>query len=76
MHNRQHLLFQLYLHNAAGLVRMSLSDHQIAPLNIVFALHDLPNGAGVVDDRRARRIGHEGGERLQAPLAAPLVCQR
>src|SRR3979411_719085 len=43
---------------------------------MVLAVHDLPDRAGGINNRRARRIGHEGGQRLQRPLAATLRCKR
>jgi hypothetical protein len=57
------LLFQLHLHNSAGLVGTPVGGHEMAARNIGLAAHDLPDCIDGVDNRRTRRVGHEGGKR-------------
>src|SRR5712692_4394532 len=56
--------FGLHLHRCSKLPGGAGNDHQIASLRLVGAPHDLTYRSDGVDDRRSRRIGHEGCQRL------------
>ena len=60
---------RLDLNGNAVLARGARSDHQIAALGLRLSLHDLPDRAKGVDDRRACRVRRECGQWLQHAAA-------
>ena len=55
---------ELHLHRWAECRRRAADDHQKAGRRWTLALDELPDRADSVDDRGARGVGHELGERL------------
>jgi hypothetical protein len=66
-------LVNLYLHWLARLRRRPRYDDQVAAGRVRLAANDLADRADGVDDRRARRIGHEARQRLQLAAAIGTV---
>src|SRR6267143_3879955 len=67
---------ELHLHRWAECRRRTADDHQKARRRWTLALDELPDRADSVDDRGARRVGHELGEWLQRPGTAEVLGQR
>ena len=63
----------LDLNGRTEMVSSSRDDDEIATLDLVLAVDYLPDGTNRVDDRRAGRVGGEGGQRLELATAIRLA---